>query len=97
MRKSIQTVLLAAAVAAPTAAVAIADPNLADVPKHRHYIVQPNGERSEVGPRVCDDPSLQQAFNQFHANGHRTTPTSQGPAAPGLHNGQGGEITSGGC
>ena len=97
MSRRIQTVLLAVAVVSPTAAIAVADPGLTDVPAHRHYIAHPNGERSEVGPRVCDDPSLQESFNQFHNNGHRATPSSQGPAAPGLHDGRGGEITFGGC
>jgi hypothetical protein len=71
----------------------VADPNLADVPKHRHFIEMPSGKLVQVGPRVCDDPSLQDAFNQFHYNVHHsfsgpTTPVpTLGPqdGAPGLH------------
>lgn len=46
-----------------------------DVTPHHHY-VEVNGVRVEVGPRVCDRPSLQHAFNQFHANVHVGTPGS---------------------
>ena len=40
-----------------------ADPNLPNVPPHRHWI---NGV--QVGPGICDnpgDPGIQQAFNEF--------------------------------
>lgn len=95
MSRRIQTVLLAVAVATPTAAVAVADPDLANVPPHRHYVAHPGGERSEVGPRVCDDPSVQKAFNQFHSNNHRSA--GHGPTNPGLDNDRGGELVAGGC
>lgn len=49
----------------------------------------------QVGPVVCDNPNLQNAFNQFHNNLHISA--GQGPAAPGLHNGSGGEIVATGC
>ena len=52
---------------------------------------------AEVGPRVCDNPSLQQAFNQFHVNVHRVEPGAIGPAAPGLHNARGAELVVRGC
>lgn len=45
------------------------------VKAHRHFI---NG--NEVGPNLCDNPDnpgIQKAFQQFHANVHR--------GAPGLH------------
>ncbi len=79
------------------AAAGFADPNLSNVPPHRHWLGDPaNGV--QIGPRVCDNPNLQQAFNQFHNNLHVATGSSIGPAAPGLHNGQGGEITfTSGC
>jgi hypothetical protein len=73
-----------------TAATGHADPNLANVPPHRHWI---NGQ--QVGPDICDNPgnaAIQRAFNEFHNNLHIATSSSIGPAAPGLHNGQGGEI-----
>ena len=53
-----------------------------------------------VGPDLCDnagDPGTQQAFNQFHNNLHIATASSIGPAAPGLHNGHGGELVARGC
>ncbi len=77
----------------------LADPSLPNIPPHRHYVVTATGERTEVGPRVCDDPALQGAFNQFHANIHVHVPGSTGPAqsAPGLHDHQGTEITFGPC
>jgi hypothetical protein len=67
-----------------------ADPNLPNVAPHRHWI---NGV--QVGPDICDNPGnagIQQAFNEFHNNLHIATAASIGPAAPGLHNGIGGEI-----
>jgi len=73
-----------------------ADPNLTNVPKHRHFIATPSG-LVEVGPRVCDNPDLQRAFNQFHNNIHVATGSSIGPAAPGLHNFVGAEVMSSGC
>ena len=95
MSRRIQTVFLAMAVAAPTAAIAVADPDLADVPPHRHFIQQPDGDRSQVGPRVCDNPSVQRAFNQFHNNNHVSA--GHGKTNPGLNNGQGGEIKARPC
>jgi hypothetical protein len=55
-----------------------------------------SGALAEVGPRVCDNPSLQQAFNQFHVNVHNAA-LGQGPAAPGLHNGFGADLEVHGC
>jgi hypothetical protein len=74
------------------AATSLADPNLENVPAHRHWIATP-ARMVEVGPRLCDNPSLQAAFNQFHNNVHVVTPSSIGPAAPGLHNFTGAELT----
>jgi len=78
-----------------TASVAIGDPNLTlTTTAHRHYI---NGV--EVGPRYCDNADLLGAFTQFHANlhSHNGVTGEIGPIAPGLHDGRGGEITSGPC
>ncbi|MGH8939534.1 MAG: hypothetical protein ACRDV2_09310 [Actinomycetes bacterium] len=36
---------------------------------HRHLLVTPQG-LIPVGPAVCENPSLQSAFNQFHAKIH---------------------------
>jgi hypothetical protein len=49
--------------------VALGDPNLPNITPHRHFILN-GGRLVQVGPRVCDDPSLQSAFNQFHSNIH---------------------------
>jgi hypothetical protein len=76
---------------------AFADPDLTFVPPHRHYIQTPTGALVQVGPRVCDDASLQDAFNQFHNNLHVVTSAGIGPAAPGLHNIRGAEIMAGPC
>jgi hypothetical protein len=90
-------VVLLLVLAATCAGIALADPNLTNIPKHRHYIRTPTGELVQVGPRVCDDPSLQAAFNQFHNNIHVVSPAGIGPAAPGLHNFKGAEIMAGPC
>ncbi len=80
-----------------SAGFALADPNLSNIPPHRHYIDSPTGELVQVGPRVCDDPSLQEAFNQFHNNVHIVSATGIGPAAPGLHNFKGADLKAGPC
>lgn len=78
-----------------SAATAAADPNLNDVPRHRHFVKVSATQMAEFGPRVCDNPNLQEAFNQFHNNLHVSA--GWGLAAPGLHNGTGGEIIPGPC
>lgn len=84
-----------------TAATSMADPDLSVVPAHRHFLKQPDDTLVPFGPQVCshlDNPGVVAAFRQFHNNAHAATPSSIGPAAPGLHNGQGGEIVAmGGC
>jgi hypothetical protein len=92
----ISGILLAAATVFVTAAIGQADPGLTNVPPHRHWISTPAG-LVQVGPRVCDKPSLQNAFNQFHNNVHSATSSSIGPAAPGLHNFKGAELTFTAC
>jgi hypothetical protein len=79
-----------------TATTSLADPDLGNVPAHRHWIQTPAG-LVQVGPRLCDDPSLQEAFNQFHNNIHIATGSSIGPVAPGLHNFTGAELMFSGC
>jgi len=94
---------LAIGIAAAMVAILIAtgtgeaDPTLGNVPAHRHFVQSPDGGLVEVGPRVCDNPTLQRAFNQFHNNIHAVTPSGLGPAAPGLHNFKGADLTFGGC
>jgi hypothetical protein len=73
-----------------------ADPNLGNIPPHRHYVQTPAG-LVEVGPRVCGNPQLQKAFNQFHNNIHVASGSAIGPVAPGLHNFKGADLQAGGC
>ncbi|MGH2754203.1 MAG: hypothetical protein ACRDLB_07180 [Actinomycetota bacterium] len=95
-KRLILGVLLVVATVLIMAPIGLADPNLTNVSPHRHWISTPAG-LVQVGPRVCDKPSLQNAFNQFHNNLHVATAGSIGPAAPGLHNSKGAEITATGC
>ena len=74
-----------------------ADPNLTNVPRHRHFVRTAAGDLAEVGPNLCDNPNLQNAFNQFHNNIHVVSGSGIGPAAPGLHNFTGAEILSRAC
>jgi len=71
-----------ALVAAIVPGMTTADPDLPNATPHRHFVVTPDGELHQVGPQVCDDPSLQAAFNQFHFNVHRGAPG----LAPGKDN-----------
>ena len=80
-----------------TVATGEADPNLGTVPPHRHFVRTADGGLVEVGPRVCDNPGVQKAFNQFHNNLHVVTPTGIGPAAPGLHNFKGADLSFSAC
>jgi hypothetical protein len=88
-----------------TATTSLADPDLVNVPAHRHWLGDPaNGV--QIGPKLCDNPNLQKAFNQFHFNVHHSfiPPGAGGPGpidslgpqdgAPGLNNDHGGEIVA---
>lgn len=79
-------------------AVAVADPDLPNIGAHRHFLQTPDG-LVQVGPRVCDEPAVQRAFNQYHSNAHVAVAGSPGPqqAAPGLHDGRGADIVSKPC
>ena len=90
-------IVVAAAAILMTADTTRADPNLGNIPQHRHFVRTPAGDLVEVGPRLCDNPELQRAFNQFHNNVHVVSAAGIGPAAPGLHNFTGAEIQAGGC
>jgi hypothetical protein len=106
-------VVAIAAIVGVTAATGVADPDLTNVPPHRHWLGDP-ADGVQIGPRLCDNPNLQKAFNQFHFNVHHSfiPPAAGGPGqidtlgpqdgAPGLHNSKGGELTftalaPGGC
>ena len=96
MRFSVGAVAGMAAILA-IVATSQADPNLNNVPPHRHFVQTPTGELVEVGPRVCGNPQLQKAFNQFHNNIHAASGSAIGPVAPGLHNFTGAELMARGC
>jgi hypothetical protein len=81
-----------------TVGAILADPNLPNIAPHRHFIRHADGTLTEVGPNVCDNPRLQNAFNQFHSNVHQLPPSGQlGPVAPGLHNGIQADLVARGC
>jgi hypothetical protein len=87
---------------AALAAPGLADPpsSLISPPNHRHFIVSPDGDLIPVGPQICGNPSMQQAFNAFHYNVHHSEVPGIGDiltlgpqdGAPGLHNGHGAEV-----
>jgi hypothetical protein len=91
--------LVAGAILAATVVPGLADPNLPNIGAHRHFVRTPDGTLLEVGPRLCDNPSLQNAFNQFHVNVHVHEAGTLGPdqSAPGLHNGRGADLIARGC
>lgn len=99
MRTLLVLALVVAALLLGSARLVRADPDLPNIPPHRHFIVTATGARIAVGPEICGNPELQAAFNQFHSNVHHAVPGSTGPeaSAPGLHNGYGAEITATGC
>ena len=105
VRQALLVALAGGAALLGTALPTLADPNLPNVAAHRHFVQTPDGKLVQVGPRLCDDPSLQHAFNQFHFNVHhsenpRGVPVpSLGPqgGAPGLHNGFGAELIARPC
>ncbi len=74
MRRSFLSLALGFVVLATAVTPALAVPFEGNIPAHRHFIVSPTGDKLEVGPRVCDDATLQDAFDQFHLNVHRGTP-----------------------
>ena len=78
---------------------ALADPNPPDVRRHRHFVETPSGQLAEVGPRLCDDASMQDAFNQFHHNVHHSNGSTKGPqgGAAGLHDDRGADLTPRPC
>ena len=94
------TVRLAAAsvIALASAGAALADPPgmLSTPGLHRHFLVTPNEVWVPIGPDVCADSNLQEAFNQFHHNIHHSTGATDtlGPqdGAPGLHDGLGADM-----
>jgi hypothetical protein len=108
MKKTLSTALLASTMALVPAGVVLADPGLPNARAHQHFIVTPNGNQVRVGPDLCADPDLQEAFNQFHFNVHHSEIRVNGQpvpietlgpqhGAPGLHNDQGAEMEATVC
>ena len=72
------------------------------VPAHQHFVITKSGDRVAVGPQICANPNLQEAFNQYHHNVHHSFVPGVGEihtlgpqdGAPGLHNGSGAELTA---
>lgn len=44
------------------------------VPAHDHFLTTGNGDVVQVGPRVCTNPDLHDAFHNFHSNIHLGSP-----------------------
>ena len=107
MKKIFSTALIASVIAFVPATGALADPPgmLTNVRPHQHYVMTPNEDRVRVGPNICDDLDLQDAFNQFHYNVHNSATApgvsaeTLGPqhGAPGLHDGRGANLVVGAC
>ena len=82
-------------------ATSFAEPpsTLVSPPNHRHFVVTSEGP-IPVGPQICKNANLQQAFNEFHYNVHHSEVPGIGDiltlgpqdGAPGLNNDLGGEI-----
>lgn len=105
-RGTIATLVVALA-AGLLAVLTLAGPTLADPPgmlpdaaPHRHFVRTADGVLVPVGPQICDNPDLQQAFNEFHYNIHTSAQPGVGPVltlgpqqgARGLHNTFGADL-----
>lgn len=94
----------ASIIALVPAGASLADPpgTLVNAPNHRHYIVTPDGSMVQIGPDICANSDLQQAFNEFHFNIHHSELPGIGDietlgpqdGAPGLHDGLGADMTA---
>jgi len=104
MRRFLIAALIAGSVTVPfllLPSLGSADPNLGDVPKHQHYLVLVSGTSmtllARFGPDLCENPNVQQAFNQFHNNNHVLGQGAIGPLNPGLNDDEHTEIVARGC
>ena len=68
--------LMIAGVAALTLAFAAA-PALAAVPPHDHWLTDGSGDVIHVGPYVCANPDIYDAWLNFHLNVHVGVPGTQ--------------------
>ncbi|HTL24836.1 MAG TPA: hypothetical protein VL281_12480 [Mycobacteriales bacterium] len=68
-------VLIATATAGLAAALSFsASPASAAVPPHDHWLTTGSGDVVHVGPDVCANPDIYDAWLNFHLNVHRGTP-----------------------
>ena len=54
-----------------------AAPTLATVPPHNHWLTTGSGDVVHVGPFVCDNPDIYDAWLNFHLNVHVGVPGTQ--------------------
>lgn len=71
MRKLLATMIAALALAFS------AVPTLAVVPPHNHWLTTGSGDVVHVGPFVCDNPDIYDAWLNFHLNVHVGVPGTQ--------------------
>jgi hypothetical protein len=71
MRKLLATLIAALALAFSAA------PTLADVPSHDHWLTTGSGDVVHVGPFVCENPDIYDAWLNFHLNVHVGVPGTQ--------------------
>ena len=57
--------------------VGAAAPALATVPPHDHWLTTGSGDVVHVGPDVCDNPDIYDAWLNFHMNVHKGVPGTQ--------------------
>jgi hypothetical protein len=66
------------AIASATVALLIsAVPALAAVPPHYHWLTTGSGDVVRVGPDVCANPDIYDAWLNFHLNVHKGVPGTQ--------------------
>jgi hypothetical protein len=68
--------LVISAIAAASFAL-YAAPVVAVVPPHNHWLTTGSGDVVHVGPYVCDNPDIYDAWLNFHLNVHVGIPGTQ--------------------
>ena len=66
--------ILLATVAAVIVLCCAAVPGLASVPPHDHWLTTGSGDVVHVGPDVCSNPDIYDAWLNFHLNVHTGVP-----------------------
>jgi hypothetical protein len=74
-----RALVIAAVTAAFAAALTVgsAAPAGAAVPPHEHWLTTGSGSVVHVGPDVCANPDIYDAWLNFHLNVHRGVPGTQ--------------------